>query len=95
MVEFELPSIELHESTALSTNGLWMPGKGGYPQWRRTGANRRRRTRRGQPEVQRRAGTRPSRSSIRAAVPGYPAILQSAVDCQKQFIEYRRSHNGL
>ena len=28
------------------------------------------------------------------SMPGYPAILQSAVDCQKQFLEYRRSHNG-
>ena len=28
------------------------------------------------------------------SLPGYPAILQSAVDCQKQFLEYRRSHNG-
>ena len=28
------------------------------------------------------------------SLPGYPAILQSAVDCQKQFLEYRQSHNG-
>jgi len=27
------------------------------------------------------------------SLPGYPAILQSAVDCQKQFLEYRRSRN--
>ena len=26
------------------------------------------------------------------ALPGYPAVLQSAVDCQQQFLEYRRNH---
>jgi TolB-like protein len=28
------------------------------------------------------------------ALPGYAAMLKSAVDCQKKFIEYRLSHNG-
>jgi hypothetical protein len=27
-------------------------------------------------------------------LPGYPAVIQSAVECQQQFLDYRRSHDG-
>ena len=37
--------------------------------------------------------TDPLLDAVRS-LPAYPAVLQSAVDCQKQFLEYRRSHNA-
>jgi hypothetical protein len=28
------------------------------------------------------------------SLPDYPALLQAAVECQQQFIDYRKSHGG-